>query len=323
MATPELLSAIQTAANDAITRNTVIQTVVLPLAAVKERYGFAAFDSYFPPAGDTTLMYIPHWNINLLEPGSAVLSHTGGVGRIEVYPLREEAEGAAADPLGRSSKAYKDKLELRFRVYAEEALPPPPHAAMELLEMGLPDIADVALLHPKVEKKPKPAAAASPAPAGGDGGAAAVAAAPAPKAAKKEKAAMVTSTPAAVAVPVAAAAPVSNFAGVVAAGSPRDSSPLAIDDAAELAHHGGEGQIITPWEVEAEEGIDYEKLIRDFGCSRITEDIIARVERLTNRRAHRFLRRGLFFSHRDLTELLDAYESGQPFYLYTGGWERV
>ena len=42
------------------------------------------------------------------------------------------------------------------------------------------------------------------------------------------------------------------------------------------------------------------------------------MERLTGRRAHRFLRRGLFFSHRDLTALLDAYERGEPFYLYTG-----
>lgn len=42
------------------------------------------------------------------------------------------------------------------------------------------------------------------------------------------------------------------------------------------------------------------------------------MERLTGRRAHRFLRRGIFFSHRDLTELLDAYERKEPFYLYTG-----
>lgn len=35
-------------------------------------------------------------------------------------------------------------------------------------------------------------------------------------------------------------------------------------------------------------------------------------------RAHRFLRRGLFFSHRDLGLLLDAVERGEPFFLYTG-----
>ena len=58
--------------------------------------------------------------------------------------------------------------------------------------------------------------------------------------------------------------------------------------------------------------------MQDFGCERISEETIARVERLTGRRAHRFLRRGLFFSHRDLTSLLDAYERKEPFYLYTG-----
>lgn len=76
--------------------------------------------------------------------------------------------------------------------------------------------------------------------------------------------------------------------------------------------------MITPWDVEADEGIDYEKLIVSFGCTRLTEDVIARVERLTNTKAHRFLRRGLFFSHRDLNILLDGVEKGEPFFLYTG-----
>ncbi|CEM21761.1 unnamed protein product [Vitrella brassicaformis CCMP3155] len=82
----------------------------------------------------------------------------------------------------------------------------------------------------------------------------------------------------------------------------------------------GGGQRVTPWEVEADEetGIDYDKLIIQFGCSKITEDHISRIERLTKQRAHRFLRRGLFFSHRDLDMLLNAYEQGEPFYLYTG-----
>lgn len=87
----------------------------------------------------------------------------------------------------------------------------------------------------------------------------------------------------------------------------------------EMEVGSGDGQVVNPWEVEAgSEGIDYDKLINAFGCTRIKEDIIARVERLTNRKAHRFLRRGLFFSHRDLHMLLDAYERKEPFYLYTG-----
>lgn len=30
------------------------------------------------------------------------------------------------------------------------------------------------------------------------------------------------------------------------------------------------------------------------------------------------MRRGIVFSHRDLNLILDRYEKGQPFYLYTG-----
>ena len=57
-------------------------------------------------------------------------------------------------------------------------------------------------------------------------------------------------------------------------------------------------QTVNPWEVNAEGGIDYDKLVVSFGCSRIKEDMISRIERLTGRRAHRFLRRGLFYTHR-------------------------
>lgn len=33
---------------------------------------------------------------------------------------------------------------------------------------------------------------------------------------------------------------------------------------------------------------------------------------------HHFLRRGVFFSHRELDLILDCYEQKKPFYLYTG-----
>ena len=81
---------------------------------------------------------------------------------------------------------------------------------------------------------------------------------------------------------------------------------------------GADSQIVTPWEVKAEGGIDYGKLIREFGCSSITPSLIERISKLTNRQPHRFLRRGLFFSHRDLNQLLDKFAKGVPFYLYTG-----
>ncbi|GFE52903.1 tryptophanyl-tRNA synthetase [Babesia ovis] len=64
--------------------------------------------------------------------------------------------------------------------------------------------------------------------------------------------------------------------------------------------------------------IDYDKLIREFGCQKITTEQLDRMERLIKRPVHPYLRRGLFFSHRGLDQLLDAYEQGQPFFIYTG-----
>jgi tryptophanyl-tRNA synthetase len=55
-----------------------------------------------------------------------------------------------------------------------------------------------------------------------------------------------------------------------------------------------------------------------FGCSTLTADLVRRIEQLTGKKAHPLLRRGVFYAHRDLKEVLDAYEKGEPFYLYTG-----
>ena len=77
-------------------------------------------------------------------------------------------------------------------------------------------------------------------------------------------------------------------------------------------------QIVDPWTVESEETIDYDKLIQQFGSQRLTIDLVERIEKLTGKKAHRFLRREIFFSHRDLKEMLDLYEAGKKFYLYTG-----
>ncbi|KAL7200068.1 hypothetical protein ACSBR2_022222 [Camellia fascicularis] len=81
-----------------------------------------------------------------------------------------------------------------------------------------------------------------------------------------------------------------------------------------------EEQVVNPWEVSAKQGgkIDYDKLIDQFGCQRLDKSIVDRVHRLTSRPPHIFLRRGVFFAHRDLNEILDAYERGEKFYLYTG-----
>lgn len=79
-------------------------------------------------------------------------------------------------------------------------------------------------------------------------------------------------------------------------------------------------QVLNPWEVSGKDGgkIDYDKLIDKFGCQRLENSLIDRVQKLTNRSPHVFLRRGVFFAHRDFNEILDAYEKGEKFYLYTG-----
>lgn len=85
------------------------------------------------------------------------------------------------------------------------------------------------------------------------------------------------------------------------------------------------GQVITPFDVSGgvdETGkllpVDYDKLVREFGATPLTPDLLERFEKVTGHRPHRFMRRGVVFSHRELGKILDRHEKGQPFYLYTG-----
>ncbi len=73
--------------------------------------------------------------------------------------------------------------------------------------------------------------------------------------------------------------------------------------------------VVTPWEVEGE--IDYNKLLEYFGVDRITDDMIEEVRRLVGD-VHPFLRRQIFYAHRDFDKALKEYASGQKFFLYTG-----
>lgn len=62
---------------------------------------------------------------------------------------------------------------------------------------------------------------------------------------------------------------------------------------------GEQEQVVNPWEVSAGKGgIDYDKLVDQFGCQRIDGALVDRVARITGRPPHCFLRRGLFFAHR-------------------------
>ncbi len=72
---------------------------------------------------------------------------------------------------------------------------------------------------------------------------------------------------------------------------------------------------ITPYEVSG--AIDYQRLITEFGISELTPKDLARIEKIAGE-LHPYLRRGIFFAHRDLKWCLDEYEKGNKFFLYTG-----
>jgi len=73
--------------------------------------------------------------------------------------------------------------------------------------------------------------------------------------------------------------------------------------------------VVTPWHVEGE--IDYDKLIKRFGTEKISNQLLDRIKKITGE-DHFMLRRGIFFSHRDMNKILDEYEKGNKFFLYTG-----
>jgi len=72
---------------------------------------------------------------------------------------------------------------------------------------------------------------------------------------------------------------------------------------------------VTPWTVKG--NVDYDVLTEKFGTQRIDEQLLKRIKKHTGE-LHPFLRRKIFFSHRDLGFLLDEYEKGNKFFLYTG-----
>lgn len=83
-------------------------------------------------------------------------------------------------------------------------------------------------------------------------------------------------------------------------------------------------QKVTPWEVEGAvvngqaQSIDYDKLIAQFGTRAIGESTMKRFKEVTGRDPHHFMKKGVFFSERDFNRILDMYEHGEQFFLYTG-----
>ncbi len=73
---------------------------------------------------------------------------------------------------------------------------------------------------------------------------------------------------------------------------------------------------VTPWKVEGK--VDFDRLVELFGTSRIDPPLLARLSKLLGGDLPPALRRGIYYSHRDLPWVLDEYTKGNPFFLYTG-----
>jgi tryptophanyl-tRNA synthetase len=87
------------------------------------------------------------------------------------------------------------------------------------------------------------------------------------------------------------------------------------EDQKEQADHSKDGFKITPWEVQGK--LDYNKLIERFGTQPITQEMLDKIKKITGE-IHPMLKLQYFFSHRDFDWILDKYEKGEKFYLYTG-----
>ena len=73
---------------------------------------------------------------------------------------------------------------------------------------------------------------------------------------------------------------------------------------------------VTPWQVEG--NVKYEQLVKQFGVDIIDQQLIDRFEKVTGHPIHPWIKRGIFFAHRHLNDILDMYESGGNIFIYTG-----
>uniref|UniRef100_A0AAQ4QBN0 Tryptophanyl-tRNA synthetase n=1 Tax=Gasterosteus aculeatus aculeatus TaxID=481459 RepID=A0AAQ4QBN0_GASAC len=103
------------------------------------------------------------------------------------------------------------------------------------------------------------------------------------------------------------------------AGCPPSETCVAPDNRPS-ADGANDEDTVDPWNVSTSnaKGVDYDKLIVRFGSSKIDQELVDRIEKVSGQKPHHFLRRGIFFSHRDMHQVLDAYEKHKSFYLYTG-----
>ena len=72
---------------------------------------------------------------------------------------------------------------------------------------------------------------------------------------------------------------------------------------------------VTPWDVEG--NVDYHRLIEKFGTEKVDEELKNRIVENAGEN-HLYLKRDFIFSHRDMDKVLEDYEEGEDFFLYTG-----
>ncbi|KER22911.1 tryptophan--tRNA ligase [Opisthorchis viverrini] len=97
------------------------------------------------------------------------------------------------------------------------------------------------------------------------------------------------------------------------------TDPLSFQELSSCLN-GIQEDVVTPWEVAttSDKGVDYDKLIVRFGCSKISRELLQRFEHACHKPLHHLLRRDIFFSHRDLDFIVGKMEQKKPFFLYTG-----
>ena len=74
--------------------------------------------------------------------------------------------------------------------------------------------------------------------------------------------------------------------------------------------------VVTPYEVKGK--VDYDRLRELFGTQELSPELLARLHHLAGGELHPLLRRGVYYSQRDLGPLLDGYANGRPFFVYSG-----
>ncbi|MGI0100906.1 MAG: tryptophan--tRNA ligase [Candidatus Micrarchaeaceae archaeon] len=67
-----------------------------------------------------------------------------------------------------------------------------------------------------------------------------------------------------------------------------------------------------------EGNVDYEQFAKNYGLKLISPELETKLEKYSGKPLHFLLRRKIFYAHRDLDWIIDEYEKGNKFYVYTG-----